>query len=107
MAEESTAPRPTSGDSFAKAFLPGLILGLVIGGAAGAFLPDLLSSRPTLPTAPAPTGPRPPRDQAPKEEQTPETGDPDKQGPPADEEKSGKVDPSAAPAGTPPQTPPK
>ena len=28
--------------SFANAFVPGLILGLVIGAAAGAFLPDLL-----------------------------------------------------------------
>lgn len=28
--------------SFANAFIPGLILGLVIGAAAGAFLPDLL-----------------------------------------------------------------
>lgn len=28
--------------SFTRAFLPGLILGLVIGGLAGAFLPDLM-----------------------------------------------------------------
>jgi hypothetical protein len=32
----------TNSNSFAQAFLPGLILGLVIGAAAGAFLPDLL-----------------------------------------------------------------
>lgn len=29
-----------SGSSFTRAFLPGLILGLVVGGLAGAFLPD-------------------------------------------------------------------
>lgn len=38
--------------SFAQAFLPGLILGLVIGAVAGAFLPDLLGGS----KIPAPTG---------------------------------------------------
>lgn len=41
-----------SSGSFAHAFLPGLILGLVIGAAAGAFLPDLLGGA----HIPAPTG---------------------------------------------------
>ncbi|MFK7884403.1 MAG: hypothetical protein AB8F26_09520 [Phycisphaerales bacterium] len=36
--------------SFSHAFLPGLILGLVIGAAAGAFLPDLMGGN-RIPTA--------------------------------------------------------
>ena len=38
--------------SFAHAFLPGLILGLVIGAVAGAFLPDWIGGS----KIPAPTG---------------------------------------------------
>ena len=32
----------TSGGSFARAFVPGLIFGLVVGALAGAFLPDFI-----------------------------------------------------------------
>lgn len=41
-----------SNGSFAQAFLPGLILGLVIGAVAGALLPDLLGGS----KIPAPSG---------------------------------------------------
>lgn len=40
------------GNSFSHAFLPGLILGLIIGGVAGAMLPDILSGS----KLPKPTG---------------------------------------------------
>ncbi len=47
----SDSNKPNSG-SFAQAFLPGLILGLVIGAVAGALLPDLLGGS----KIPAPNG---------------------------------------------------
>jgi hypothetical protein len=47
-----TDPKDNHSGSFAQAFVPGLILGLVIGALAGAFLPDLFSG----PSIPAPTG---------------------------------------------------
>ncbi len=38
-------PNNDAGGAFTRAFLPGLILGLVVGGLAGAFLPDILGSK--------------------------------------------------------------
>lgn len=35
-------------NSFVKAFLPGLVLGVIVGGVAGAFLPPLLESASTF-----------------------------------------------------------
>lgn len=40
-----------SNGNFARAFLPGLVLGLIIGGVAGAMLPELMKPRPMAPTA--------------------------------------------------------
>ncbi len=84
-------------DSFARAFLPGLILGLVIGAAAGAFLPDLLTSRPKLPEAPV--GPRThamPRDERPEEQATPTDGTPTVA--PSPQAKEAPVDPAGGKA---------
>ncbi len=39
-----------SNGTFARAFLPGLVLGLIIGGVAGAMLPELMRARPPAPT---------------------------------------------------------
>ena len=39
MAEQNAS----ESSSFTRAFLPGLILGIVVGGLAGAYLPELLS----------------------------------------------------------------
>lgn len=47
MAEQSA-----SGGGFLKAFLPGLAIGLVVGGLAGAFLPPMLGSTPEVVSAP-------------------------------------------------------
>lgn len=42
MSEAHTTP--DSGNAFTRAFLPGLILGLVVGGFCGAFLPEIMKS---------------------------------------------------------------
>lgn len=42
MADQSNSD---ASGAFTRAFLPGLILGLVVGGLAGAFLPDILGSK--------------------------------------------------------------
>ncbi|GIK18387.1 MAG: hypothetical protein DYG93_07290 [Leptolyngbya sp. PLA2] len=49
----STTGQPQGG--FARAFLPGLVLGLIIGAFAGAVIPPMLSGPPA--PAPGPAGP--------------------------------------------------
>ena len=44
----SQAHAAESGGTFTRAFLPGLILGLVVGGICGAVLPDLVGGSPKL-----------------------------------------------------------
>ena len=39
-----TQATPDAGNSFSRAFLPGLILGLVVGGFCGAFLPEIMNA---------------------------------------------------------------
>lgn len=64
MADNQPAkPNGTKGgDPFIKFFIPGLLIGLVVGGLAGAVLPDLIGgSSPTVErgTPPAGTTPAP------------------------------------------------
>ena len=91
----------TSG-SFAHAFLPGLILGLVIGAVAGAFLPDLLGGNripaPATDATPAAAGDRDARDEMPSQEELQEMID-------EAVEDAQEADPEV-PAETPPATPP-
>jgi hypothetical protein len=49
-----------SGGAFGKAFLPGLILGLVVGGFAGAVLPTIIAGGPKAPERPAGSASRTP-----------------------------------------------
>ncbi|TVS08219.1 MAG: hypothetical protein EA423_01905 [Phycisphaerales bacterium] len=47
----------SGGDPFIKFFVPGLLIGLVVGGLAGAVLPDLIGSpTPTVERGTTPTG---------------------------------------------------
>lgn len=66
----SDASNNNSG-SFSHAFLPGLILGLVIGAGAGAFLPDLMGGN----RIPTPTGETDPNAPATRDGQDPMTDD--------------------------------
>jgi len=65
----SNAANDNHSGSFSHAFLPGLILGLVIGAVAGAFLPDFIGGS----KIPTPSGEITPRDAGPRDGETPMT----------------------------------
>lgn len=93
MEQQAPAPRD---NHFFKAFLPGLVLGLIVGSLAGAFLPGILGAG-GLPELKRPT---------PAEEVAPRTGPRDEAAPPQDAAPPASTEEVVPPAERAPAPPP-
>lgn len=93
----STKPARSSNTAFVTHFMPGLIVGLLIGGLAGAFLPPMLEGQ-AVNVQPAKTGLSPNTPRHEREDSTPVT-----ETNPTNSANAGATDPSST--NTPEQTP--